>query len=178
MPFGRITVPWQPAAAHPGATAPQASGDAARPHQPAAPSTTPRHVDANPPHRPVVDMPPIGITESDEHRPVAVLALPERAHYVTDEGFLIAPADSESGKLLTLRVEPNAAERLLRADRAPSDEGVVALRGALAVADALEESALRWAGEATEVVLVSDQDYRVTLRGLAQAAVACERSLG
>lgn len=102
-----------------------------------------------------------------EHRPVAVLAQPNGAHYVTDEGFLIAPVDGAAGSLLTLRIDEHAARRLLLDGERPSAEGVVALRGALAVADALAESALRWAGEATEVVLVSDEDYRVTLRGLA-----------
>jgi hypothetical protein len=69
--------------------------------------------------------------------------------------------------LLTLRIDEPAARRLLLDGERPSAEGIVALRGALAVADALADSALRWAGEATEVVLVSDEDYRVTLRGLA-----------
>jgi hypothetical protein len=102
-----------------------------------------------------------------EHRPVAVLTLPERAHYVSDEGALIAPVDRESEPLLTLRVEHLAAKRLLGSDLSPNAAGVAALRGALHVVTALRESPLSWAGEASEVVLASDQDYLVTLRGLA-----------
>ncbi|HUP21333.1 MAG TPA: FtsQ-type POTRA domain-containing protein [Thermoanaerobaculia bacterium] len=105
--------------------------------------------------------------EVHEHRPVALLVLPERTHYVSDEGLLIAPADEASERLPTLRVDDVAAPRLLRPDLGPNAAGVAALRGALESAAALRESALHWAGEATEVVLVSDEDYRITLRDLA-----------
>jgi cell division septal protein FtsQ len=102
-----------------------------------------------------------------EHSPVAVLVVADRAHYVSDQGFLIAPIDGAAEPLLLLRLDETAARSLLRADLAPNPAGAAALRGALEVVAALRESALRWAGEATEVVLASDQDYRVSLRGLA-----------
>jgi cell division septal protein FtsQ len=102
-----------------------------------------------------------------EHRPVAVLVAAEHAHYVSDQGFLIAPIEDTAEPLLVLRLDELAAKSLLRSDRALSPAGAAALRGALEVVSALQESALRWAGEATEVVLASDQDYRVSLRGLA-----------
>jgi cell division septal protein FtsQ len=102
-----------------------------------------------------------------EHRPVAILALPQKAHYVSEGGMLIAPVDGLAEPLLMLRVGELATKRLLRGDETPNDAGVAALRGALHVAEALRQSALGWAGDATEIVLTSDQDYRVTLRGLA-----------
>ena len=102
-----------------------------------------------------------------EHRPMAIVALPQQAHYVSEEGVLIAPVDGGSDPLLTLRVGELAEARLLRDDQTPNAAGVAALRGALRVAQALPQSALGWAGEATEIVLTSDQDYLVTLSGLA-----------
>jgi hypothetical protein len=133
--------------------------------------------------------------EIQEHQPIAILAVGEDAHYVSSEARLIAPAPSAGTPsrsagtpsrsagapapgagtpvqadeaLLVLRVDDVAARSLLdpTGDR-PTAEGLAAVRGALAVAGALRESALHWAGEASDVVLVSDEDYRVTLRGLA-----------